>query len=615
MNDGAPEDTNDLIDEFFVVDAEGSEPTVVTKDQLGQLGPNEVPRGTIRQSDLTPREALVVRRQVLAILDQQGQSATFALKEFLDETKELSENQVNLPGFEDESLAEQDTLKPEQAELQEFKTSRYSPLPAIRFDRYEASNGNRTLLKLDSREPGVYWVALFDLDNTLYEADSKHSIMLHKFAEYLKKNHGDDFEEGQGDIEALDELIEYCDQWEDQRLRISQGRKVDGQIIRYKSGILKSGNLSAAAFKGMPLSRLQELGREFVSEGMGGRFFDYTPAVIRRVKDHGILPVITTGLPDFLLPSILEKIGIAHGQGMTYKTDKEGKLTGEIEVNMGVSTEKLKYGKQLTRRDYGIAFAMGDSEGDMGLFVDGVYKDRAKEDVNGGAVMTNASADTEERLRDIFETYIDDGRVQVVPPGRGDRAVISAVEDGLRKVFEPLHDYLDAREDPAAMDELIRKLKAREEKGKKHPNLENIKRMRDALKEEDLNQEQITATLGRFYPKQVVHDVMKEYMLDTRDDGQMDRYVDEQPHLIDVRKPSKLEEYLLRIGRTREEVDSIIADSVQYNSEHGLARQIPRRRQTTPPLAMPAITDEEINQREAQIRGEEGEEDEEPEEE
>lgn len=476
---------------------------------------------------------------------------------------------------------------PESTEVEPFKSARLSPLPALRLDRFDPANNNRTLLQNESREEGIYWLAMIDLDNTLYEAESKHSIMLHHFARFLKENHSADFREGHGSLKHLDELIGFCDKWEAERKEIAEAEELGEEPkvknpTKYQNGIIKSGRESARAFKGMSLKKLQEYGREFVEEGMGGgKFFEYTPGVIQKIKDHGILPVITTGLPDFLLQPILEKLEVAHGKGMTYKTDKtdeNGILIGdEPEVNMGLAEQKAVYGKELTNRGYAIALAMGDSVGDMGLFKCAIFKSRAKEDVNGAIVLANASKNAKDEVLRTYSIDEGDGRLQEVTKRKPALNVVAAVALALRKVFEPLYEYRDKvknEEKPEELREYIEDLEQRSAMGKKHNNLENLKRIRDILRKEGMNDDEMIAELKKWYPAVIAADVVKS-------------------HMVNTRNKADFEAHLAKIGLNREMIEEILAKNIAYHKEHGSMPPTVRRRSSFPPPVgdpIPVIT-------------------------
>ena len=532
--------------------------------------------------------------------------------------KELEENPergelVENPQEELERLQESEleTLREEimnilipEAEVKSFTPSKFSPLPAIQQNHFDSSNDNYNLLKFESRIEGVHWLALLDLDNTLYEAESKHSIILHHFADFLQKKYHHIFQEGCGSLRDLKELIDYCERWEKQRNRINNGLKLEpgDEIIEYEDGIDHTGKLSAAAFAGLEVEKLQRYGREFIIENPPGRFFDYTPDVIQKLRDHGLLPVIVTGAPDFLLPAILEKLGIAHGNGMTYE-EKEGRLTGKVKVNLGTARAKGEHGKKLTEKGYAIAFAMGDSVGDMGPISCALFTTLDKQDVHGGAVVVHATETTKKAFRRPYRNQIDEERLRIVEKGEGTLGIQAAVGITLTKLFEPLHEYAKLKRDtehPERLqkyeEDLIRKMEGETEedqkgehhnalidlmgplpdfinwlrinkkrrRGKTISNIENIKRIRDVLRKEGLNEKQIFEELKKFYPDRIVEGVMKSYMLDTRNEN-------------DVKA------WLNRIGAQRKTVSVILDENRRYNLEHGSLIPVSKRRSSIPP--------------------------------
>jgi|GEM_PF-5773134 len=455
--------------------------------------------------------------------------------------------------------------KKERIEMKPFLTAKNAPLPALPLEKFDPERDRHSLL--DSKVEGVYWVAMLDFDGTLYRPNSEHSIILHDLARFIKSRYSADFSPGNGNIGALNELIDYCDVWEDQRKRISQTREVRNPI-KYPDGIKKSGKLSAAAFEGMRIETLQKYGKEFVTTAMDGEVLDYVPAVLQKLRDHGVLPTLVTGAPDFLLPSLLNELGMTHGSGMTYKVDQNGRLTGNIKVNMGIAEEKARHGEELTKRGYAIAMAIGDSVGDMGPCRCAVGRSLAKWDVNGGFVLVNGSDDAVQEVRRNYSNEMENGRVQVVDPRLSSSNVVAAVGLALRTVFEPLHYYQEISRDtdhPHRLAKYLTYLNRIREAGGQIDNLENIKRMRDALEREGIPKTEIMDILEQFYPKIVAEDVVKK-------------------HVINTRIPSDVEVWLKRIGTDRETIKEVLKRNNDYHKENGsLAPVIRKSLSSIPP--------------------------------
>lgn len=482
----------------------------------------------------------------------------------------------------------EDLMMGHSLEKKPFLTSKCSPLPALQLDKFDPSRDSHNLL--ETKLKGVNWLAMLDFDGTLYRPNSEHTIILHDFALFMKSQHAADFEEGMGNLEALNELIDYCSKWETQRKRISQSRVVTDRI-KYEKGIKNSGNLSAAAFENMEIGTLRKYGHEFVSEYLNGEFYDYVPDVLQKIKDHGILPVLVTGAPDFLLPAILKKIGMTHGNGMTYRMDRKGWLIGEVETNMGLAEEKARHGEELTKRSYAIVLAIGDSVGDMGPFRCAVGRSLAKWDVNGGAVLVYNSdnAVSNEAAEEVKRNYSNemrggdeinekkkDARVQIVDRKFAAASnVTAAVGCALRAIFAPAHEYDKNRrsENPFMLAKQLADLEKSREVSKTFDNIENIKRIRDALELEGLPKQEILAILEQFYPPIIAKEVVKKYVINTE-------------------IPSDIRTWLETIGASREVIDQILRDNFEYyRKDRSLAPIIRRSPSSIPPPLKPASED------------------------
>lgn len=466
----------------------------------------------------------------------------------------------------------------EEVELEPFKTAKFSPLPALRVSHLDPERDCYDPLL--SRIESVYWVATVDFDRTLYRPNSP-TIMLHNFARFMRTRMTE-FDSGCGNPEALEELIQYCDEWEDELKLLEQGRQIRDPFTRqprkptkYEDAIRKTGTLSAAAFEGMNIQDLRRYGKEFVATDLGGEFYPYSPAVLRKLKDHGVLPVLVTGLPDFLLPSILKKIGMTHGNGMTYQMDANGRLTGKIITNLGLAAEKAKHGERLIERGYAIALAIGDSVGDMGQFRCSVGRSRAKWDVNGSAVLVNADDQAVEETERHYTNEIASGRVHIVDKNRPPEAVTAAVGLALRSVFEPMHRYGELQRADQAW-ELLRFVGDLEEKCNSNtllPFTENLKRIRDALEREGLSKPEIQGIMERFYPSVLVDLVLKR-------------------HVINTRVPSDLRDHLERIGINRDSIEQILKLNAVYHGKHTSGAPRKWSPSSHPPASSPPDEDE-----------------------
>lgn len=464
-----------------------------------------------------------------------------------------------------------DSESNEEGELLDkfFVHAKNSPLPLIKLAPFNPERDNHNLLEAMKRP--AYWLAILDLDNTLYEAESKHSIMLHHFAEFMLNKSGHPFgKEHGGNRDALEQLVQECREWEEERYLTSKNIDVPNART-YKQGIKQTGEMSAAAFRGMRIEDLRDkYGRQFIAEHFleKGKLFEYVPSMIKELLDHGIMPVLVTGTPDFLVPHILPKTGINFGQGMTYKV-RNGRLTGDVEVNMGLEKEKANFVERLTRRGYAPALAVGDSESDKGPFQCTVFKGESKWDVSGAAVLVNASDEAVSTIESEYARLIggEDARVFIVKGKEpSTKTVMADISSAIEKVFDPMHDYLSVRQDSEHpdRDRFLADLEAMRQEGKKIDNIENIKRIRDILERQGLPKEDVMEVLLEFYPEIVVDDAVKS-------------------DVVNMRIEDDLEAYLLRIGVCRESVDEVLAKNRTYQEEKGSIPPVRKHRSTMPP--------------------------------
>lgn len=547
----------------------------------------------------------------MAILDQMGEVPSDEFKAFLGVPENAPEDKLETgeESAPDSVSADEMSELPEDMEDEPYQAAKYSPFPALRNVEYDPNNPNRTLTESDSRESGIYVVRLYDWDETLWKSKSKFRIMLIDFAMYLKDEPQiqEKFIEKGGNMRFLQDLIDLGHKWETQRTLSNQGVKIerireelnmagDEKLLEYEDALVQCENLSALAFKGMKVKELEEFGEGFMESGRAGELFPYAKKITQYDRDHGIEPVVCTGAPDFLMPGILKVSGLKYGKGMTYLLDEEGRIVGVVprkKGNMGLADQKDDYAKELTRRKYAIGGGMGNSVGDMGLISAGASKDRAKEDLHGGGLFTNVSNSAKPELKRAYARHLKDGRVIMVDPEDFDtvekqyEAVVAAHRRNVHKLFEPALTHLTDEE----KEKVLQGVKDRHERGRKHPNLENLKRMRDALKDMELPQDEIKEALLVHYPPIVVDDVMKLNMLNTNDPKATSDFIEGRPDLVDLKEREQLEAVLALTSMTPEQIKKHVDEVMASKLVRRFIGLQPKRRTTPPP--MPAIVPEE----------------------
>ncbi|MBR1584637.1 MAG: HAD-IB family hydrolase [Clostridia bacterium] len=104
-----------------------------------------------------------------------------------------------------------------------------------------------------------------------------------------------------------------------------------------------------------------------VIEQKGDRVYQFTRSEIERHRREGHKIIAISGSPDALVREMAEKYQFDDWRGSLYKTDAQGRYTGEI-VPMWDSASKLKALTELTRLydlDLSKSWAYGDTNGDF----------------------------------------------------------------------------------------------------------------------------------------------------------------------------------------------------------------------------------------------------------
>ncbi|MBN2307030.1 haloacid dehalogenase-like hydrolase [Candidatus Peregrinibacteria bacterium] len=462
-----------------------------------------------------------------------------------------------------EVLPEETITLAEEASETPFETSKFSPLPAIRLPKFRPDRDNHDLLAAEKR-PSRF-VAFLDMDNTLYEPESQHTIMLHYFANFLLNASGHDFDKDKGSKKHLEMLIRECEAWEQERINTAWYGAPEGRD--YKDGINITANLSATAFSGIDRKKLGDYASQFVNHhNLPGRFYEYVPALIQKLRDHGIEPILLTGAPDFLVPYILPLVGLNYGRGMTYKMNPRGDLV--VDLNTGLEDGKSAYCELVNIAGYANTLAGGDSPSDKGPFQMAVFHQGRKWDISGAAVMVNGSEASRRSAETTFSQQLNK-RVFIVPPKAGADQVLANFGLALRAIFYPMHEYNEIMQ--ATDPDRLRKKLERYEKMRNSlgglPNIENLKRIRDVLEREGLPKKERTEILERFYPEIYVASAIKKGVVNTR--------ISEE-----------LEEYLVEIGCSPETIEEVKIKNQAHHEAQGSF--VPERKRSSYPATGPS---------------------------
>jgi HAD superfamily hydrolase (TIGR01490 family) len=96
-------------------------------------------------------------------------------------------------------------------------------------------------------------------------------------------------------------------------------------------------------------------------------YYEYTPALLKFLKERGYFIVFVTTEPDFLAELIKSQIGGDDAIGIDYQIENEvftGKLTNDLFSHFGKANTVKEYAKD-KGIDLSECFAIGDSQGDV----------------------------------------------------------------------------------------------------------------------------------------------------------------------------------------------------------------------------------------------------------
>jgi HAD superfamily hydrolase (TIGR01490 family) len=180
-------------------------------------------------------------------------------------------------------------------------------------------------------------IALFDIDNTLYEGFS--------YFELLEKQAN----EGLISTQVLDDAK-------------TSMKKYKSKLQDYETTIVELLDIYAVGLKGKSYDDVLKSTKEFYQSSQ--KFFPYAKLIIAELRDsHDV--ALVTGEPQFVAKAVAELFGLKSYYCTEYEV-QIGKFTGNVKSYLASRHEKHDAIKHLMQ-GYGTknSFAFGDSEGDI----------------------------------------------------------------------------------------------------------------------------------------------------------------------------------------------------------------------------------------------------------
>lgn len=180
-------------------------------------------------------------------------------------------------------------------------------------------------------------IALFDIDNTIYEGFSYFDLLKkHVTEELIEQNVLDD---------ALESMKAY-----------KLGQK------DYEATIVELLDIYARGLKGVEYEAVLQSTKDFYKNS--SHFFGYVKPVMGSLRRSHDLRLVT-GEPQFVAQAVGDIFGISSYSSSEYEV-KEGVFTGNVTTYLASRHEKLSSIKHLMEGHSGRgSFAFGDSEGDI----------------------------------------------------------------------------------------------------------------------------------------------------------------------------------------------------------------------------------------------------------
>ena len=132
----------------------------------------------------------------------------------------------------------------------------------------------------------------------------------------------------------------------------------------------EAARIYAASMSGVESKLTEPLATALVSDYLasGGNVFPSTTRLISGLRDRGIRPVLITGAPSEVVSELATELGIGSVFPLTLE-QRDGRFTGAVEFNHGLSTAKRKVCRDLREaHDCNLLVAVGDSEGDRPMW-------------------------------------------------------------------------------------------------------------------------------------------------------------------------------------------------------------------------------------------------------
>lgn len=170
-----------------------------------------------------------------------------------------------------------------------------------------------------------------------------------------------------------------------------------------------AGQIYGEALKGVPVGELERLAQSFTADYVGrrGSLFASSRELVSGLRSRGLRPILMTGAPEELVKWIAPELDIENSYSLVLEKDQDHAFTGKVEQNVGVSSEKTAACESLEQeQECRIVVAIGDSEGDRGMWQKAEIAIRVGKDGNATADKNLIAANMDSELDDDFWSKI-----------------------------------------------------------------------------------------------------------------------------------------------------------------------------------------------------------------
>lgn len=254
-------------------------------------------------------------------------------------------------------------------------------------------------------------MALADLDGT-FTKKAGDRLVAEKFVEEVEF----------GIPEKRQELKKIFKAWR----RASQRGMPD-----YEQYLIDVGHAYAMMIRGMVRNELLQISGRWFNKRGRNMLQDYSLEVFYEMRKSNLLPILVTGAPFEIASPFAMQLGARHFISMEAEVDENGRYTGEMGENTGLTKGKANVRQALSESRHMIAFGIGDTASDAPLFRGAIEK-HFDGDLRGKAVLVNPRIEVQRGAEQWLGEWISRGELRVIPQtthhiGPEIRAVIKEV--------------------------------------------------------------------------------------------------------------------------------------------------------------------------------------------